>query len=70
MASTKTKLHLLYLGIVIYGAGYLVLLWAAALGDLRGFVGVAVIIMATGLLIAGVFGALIGNILVQVLGEE
>lgn len=69
MVSTKSKLYLLYLGIVVYGAGYLVLLWTVAVGELQGFVGLAVVVMATGLLIAGVFGALIGTILVELLGE-
>lgn len=65
----RTKLYLLALGAGIYALGYATLLLAALRGELEGLAGVAAILMATGILLALVFGVLLFKLQAEVLGQ-
>lgn len=64
-----TKLYLLAAGTVIYAAGYLVLLAAVLQGQVSGLSGIAAVIMATGLLIAMVFGVALAKTEAEIMGQ-
>lgn len=65
----KTQYHLLTLGAIIYSIGYGVFIAAFLRGEIEGLAGVAGVIMATGILIAIIFGALLARVQAEVLGE-
>lgn len=64
-----TKVRLLAVGTVIYGAGYLILIASAILGELGGLSGLAAVTMATGILIAMVFGVAFAKTEAELMGE-
>ena len=66
---TDIKYYLLAVGVMVYGAGYLVLVAAVWLGHVEGITGIAALLMATGLLIAMVFGLLLARVVADVTGE-
>lgn len=66
---TNTKLLALTAGAAVYTVGYLTLLAAVLRGQLGGLLGAAVVLMATGILIAMVFGVLLARLTAEILGE-
>lgn len=62
------KLRLMYLGVVVFAAGYLVLLYSVVLGEIRGVTGLAAVLMATGLLVIAVLGVLLTRVWAQMRG--
>lgn len=66
---SQTKLYLLAGGTVVYSAGYLVLIAAVATGEITGLGAIAAVLMATGILIAMVFGLALAKLFGETLGE-
>lgn len=63
------KLRLMYVGVVIFGAGYLVLLYSVLIGEIGGTSGLAAVLMATGILFIAIFGVLLARVWAQMRGE-
>lgn len=63
------KLRLMYVGVVIFAAGYLVLLYSAITGEIGGTSGLAAVLMATGVLVIAIFGVLLARVWAQMRGE-
>lgn len=54
---------------MVYSAGYLVLIAAVAIGQVTGLGAIAAVLMATGILIAMVFGLAFAKLFAETLGE-
>lgn len=66
---SRTMLLLLGGGTVVYGIGYLGLLVSFVQGELRGLLGLVSILMATGIMIAMVFGVLLLRTVAEFVGD-
>lgn len=64
-----TKVYILAAAAIVYGAGYLVLIAAWLLGEIGGLIGVSVLLMATGLMIALTIGVGLAKTEAELLGE-
>lgn len=66
---SNTLLHLLTLGGIVYTIGYVWLLVAVLQGEVGGPASLAFLLMATGILIAFVFGILLAKLQAELIGE-